>query len=557
MLETLHVRDLALVKEIEIDFQNGFNVLTGETGAGKSIILGSVNLALGGKASPDLIRSGAESALIELVFKLNQKEIDKIKELELDIDEDGVVILQRKITPQKTVSRMNGQTVSVSQLKQLSEILMDVYGQHDYQSLLKASSYMRMLDDFAGDEISNQLQCLKVEYSNYRDLIKKRENENSDENVRNREIELLKFEIEEIEQAKLEVGEDEELEKRFKFLSNIRKIMEAVSSAQMAIDGDEASAIEMIGFAGNKLKSVESYDEEVHAIAESVSEAEGILLDIKRALKSYVNRLDFDGEEFSIIEERLNVINHLKDKYSDSIERILLIWQEKSEELDKLINYEEYLVKLENDINNSKKRLLDMCEKVSSIRTTTALNLEKKLIESLKSLNFLNTELKILITPDEEKISANGYDNVEFLISTNPGEALKPMHQVASGGELSRIMLAIKSIFADKDDVSTLLFDEIDSGISGTTAYKVAEMMNRLADSHQLIAITHLPQIAAMGGSHYMITKKVIDDRTVTAIEMLDEDNSIKELARMLGADEITESAIENAKELKSRRNKA
>lgn len=333
--------------------------------------------------------------------------------------------------------------------------------------------------------------------------------------------------------------------------------MEAVSSAQMAIDGDEASAIEMIGFAGNKLKSVESYDEEVHAIAESVSEAEGILLDIKRALKSYENRLDFDGEEFSIIEERLNVINHLKDKYSDSIERILLIWQEKSEELDKLINYEEYLVKLENDINNSKKRLLDMCEKVSSIRTTTALNLEKKLIESLKSLNFLNTELKILITPDEEKISANGYDNVEFLISTNPGEALKPMHQVASGGELSRIMLAIKSIFADKDDVSTLLFDEIDSGISGTTAYKVAEMMNRLADSHQLIAITHLPQIAAMGGSHYMITKKVIDDRTVTAIEMLDEDNSIKELARMLGADEITESAIENAKELKSRRNKA
>lgn len=557
MLETLHVRDLALVKEIEIDFQNGFNVLTGETGAGKSIILGSVNLALGGKASPDLIRSGAESALIELVFKLNQKEIDKIKELELDIDEDGVVILQRKITPQKTVSRMNGQTVSVSQLKQLSEILMDVYGQHDYQSLLKASSYMRMLDDFAGDEISNQLQSLKVEYSNYRDLIKKRENENSDENVRNREIELLKFEIEEIEQAKLEVGEDEELEKRFKFLSNIRKIMEAVSSAQMAIDGDEASAIEMIGFAGNKLKSVESYDEEVHAIAESVSEAEGILLDIKRALKSYENRLDFDGEEFSIIEERLNVINHLKDKYSDSIERILLIWQEKSEELDKLINYEEYLVKLENDINNSKKRLLDMCEKVSSIRTTTALNLEKKLIESLKSLNFLNTELKILITPDEEKISANGYDNVEFLISTNPGEALKPMHQVASGGELSRIMLAIKSIFADKDDVSTLLFDEIDSGISGTTAYKVAEMMNRLADSHQLIAITHLPQIAAMGGSHYMIAKKVIDDRTVTAIEMLDEDNSIKELARMLGADEITESAIENAKELKSRRNKA
>lgn len=557
MLETLHVRDLALVKEIEIDFQNGFNVLTGETGAGKSIILGSVNLALGGKASPDLIRSGAESALIELIFKLNQKEIDKIKELELDIDEDGVVILQRKITPQKTVSRMNGQTVSVSQLKQLSEILMDVYGQHDYQSLLKASSYMRMLDDFAGDEISNQLQSLKEEYSNYRDLIKKRENENSDENVRNREIELLKFEIEEIEQAKLEVGEDEELEKRFKFLSNIRKIMEAVSSAQMAIDGDEASAIEMIGFAGNKLKSVESYDEEVHAIAESVSEAEGILLDIKRALKSYENRLDFDGEEFSIIEERLNVINHLKDKYSDSIERILLIWQEKSEELDKLINYEEYLVKLENDINNSKKRLLDMCEKVSSIRTTTALNLEKKLIESLKSLNFLNTELKILITPDEEKISANGYDNVEFLISTNPGEALKPMHQVASGGELSRIMLAIKSIFADKDDVSTLLFDEIDSGISGTTAYKVAEMMNRLADSHQLIAITHLPQIAAMGGSHYMITKKVIDDRTVTAIEMLDEDNSIKELARMLGADEITESAIENAKELKSRRNKA
>jgi len=554
MLESLHVKDLALVKEVEIDFHDGFNILTGETGAGKSIIMGSVNLALGAKASADLIRSGAEYALVELVFRLDEKEISKLKELELEPEEDGTILLQRKISSQKTVSRINGQTVTVSQLKELSNVLMDVYGQHDYQNLLKPSNYLKMLDEYAGEKVFVLTDELKKKYSAYKDLLKKRNDDNSDENVRNREIDLLRYEINEIEEASLTLGEDEELEKRFRFLSNVRKIMEAVYEASNAIDGEDASALTNVGHATMKLKSVSAYDEEASEIADRIEEIEGLLSDAKRALKSYESKLDFDEEEFALVEERLNLLNHLKDKYGNTIESILSLYEKKSEELEKYIHYEEYLLKLDKEIEVLQKDILEICAKVSNHRKIAAKGLEQKLTDELKSLNFINTDMKITVLSEEEKLSVNGFDTVEFLISTNIGEELRPMHQIASGGELSRIMLAIKSVFADRDDVSTLLFDEIDSGISGTTAYKVAEMMSRIAGNHQLIAITHLPQIASMADNHYRIEKKVVEDRTVTLISRLDEEDSVRELARMLGSDEITDSALNNARELKKKK---
>ncbi len=552
MLESLHVKNLALIDEQEITFSGGMNILTGETGAGKSIIIGSVNLALGAKADKEYIRTGAEYALVELIFSLNERQCEKIRELDLPLEEDHTLILQRKITAGRSVCRANGESVSAGQLRNLAGCLLDMYGQHEHQSLLKPASYRKMLDDYIGGEADELKRQLKERLSDYKSCKEELAEQNLDEAVRMREAKLLEFEINEIEAAALEPAEDEQVESKYRKLANARKIQETVYMVH-GLTGyeEEGSAGLAVGHALRELKPLMEYDGEIEALTAQLTDIDDLLNDFNRSVAQYRDGLTFDEREFAQLEERLNVLNHLKDKYGNTIEEILKAWEKKQQELDKLNHYEAYMEQLRLRIEEQKKEILMLCAQLSELRKKAAAPLSEKLKEGMIDLNFPDVKFSISILPNQEEFTSEGYDQVEFLISTNPGEALKPVWQVASGGELSRIMLAFKTVFADKDETDTLVFDEIDTGISGKTAWKVSEKLGRLSRNHQVICITHLAQIAAMADTHFMIEKNVIQERTVTNIREMKEEESLGELARLLGSGEMTEAVLGNAREIR------
>lgn len=552
MLENLHVKNLALIEEQEVTFSKGMNILTGETGAGKSIIIGSINLALGAKADKDYIRTGADHALVELVFSLNDQQLEQMREMELPVEEDHQLILQRKIMPGKSICRANGESISAAQLKKLSGCLLDMYGQHEHQSLLKPTAYKKMLDDYVGEEALSLKQRLKEELSEYRKALEELENQNLDEDSRSRQARLLEFELNEIEAAALQPLEDEQVEKRYRRLVNAKKIKEVVYTVH-GLTGyeEEGSAGATVGYALRELKSLAGQDEEAMPLIEQLTDIDSLLNDFNRSMAQYSDTLEFDEEEFVALEERLNVINHLKSKYGNSVEEILKTGQERQEELERLCHFEEYVYLLKQSIGEKEKSLSALCKQLSELRCKAALPLADQLRKAMVDLNFLDVEFSITVTPMEEEFHADGYDQVEFWISTNPGETLRPLWQIASGGELSRIMLAFKTVFADKDETDTLIFDEIDAGISGKTAWKVAEKLGRLSGNHQIICITHLPQIASMEDSHFLIEKSVKEERTTTDIRLLNEEESLKELARLLGSGEMTKAVLENAREMK------
>ena len=552
MLENLHVKNLALIEEQEIPFSKGMNILTGETGAGKSIVIGSINLALGAKADKDYIRAGADYALVELVFSLNEQQCDQLREMELPVEEDHLLLLQRKIMPGKSICRANGESISASQLKKLSGCLLDMYGQHEHQSLLKPTAYKKMLDDYVGEEAELLKQKLKAELAEYRKSLEELEAQSSDEESRNRQARLLEFEINEIEAAGLNASEDEQVEKKYHRLVNAKKTKEIIYAVH-SLTGyeEEGSAGTAVGYALRELKTLGGEDEEAVSLMEQLADIDSLLNDFNRSMAQFRDSLDFDEEEFAALEERLNVLNHLKSKYGNSVEEILKTQEQKQKELDKLNNFEEYMCKLRQRMEEQKKSLSELCRQLSELRSKASQPLANKLKEAMIDLNFLNVDFSISVTPMEEEFHADGYDQVEFLISTNPGEMLRPLWQIASGGELSRIMLAFKTVFADRDETDTLVFDEIDAGISGKTAWKVAEKLGRLSKNHQIICITHLPQIASMEDVHFLIEKNVKGERTTTDIRLLDEEESQGELARLLGSGEMTRAVLENAKEMK------
>lgn len=552
MLESLHVKNLALIDEQEVFFSPGMNILTGETGAGKSIIIGSINLALGAKAGKDYIRTGTDYALVELVFSLNEQQCGKIREMELPIEEDQTLILQRKIMAARSVCRVNGETISAGQLKNLSGYLLDMYGQHEHQSLLKPQAPRKMLDEYIGNEAEKIKTQLREKLLDYRRWKEELEEQNTDEAVREREAKLLAFEIDEIEAAALNPEEDEQVEKKYRRLINAKKMKEVVYAVHVLTGyEEEGSAGPAIGHALRELKTLSAYDEESGPLIAQLTDIDDLLNDFNRAMAQYEDSLEFDEEEFAGLEERLNVLNHLKDKYGNTIEDVLKSQEEKQEALLKLENFEAYREELREKIEIREKEVLRLCGKLSKLRKNAALPLTGKLKEALVDLNFLDVEFSVSITAREEDFSADGYDRVEFLISTNPGEVPKPLGQIASGGELSRIMLAFKTVFADKDETDTLVFDEIDTGISGRTAWKVSEKLGRLSGNHQIICITHLAQIASMADAHFLIEKGLKNDRTVTDIRELSEPESMKELARLLGSGELTQAVLENAREMK------
>lgn len=552
MLTHLHVKNLALIREVEIDFTEGLNILTGETGAGKSIVIGSVSLALGGKVSREMVRPGADYGLAELVFLVNrEKQKEKLLELGITPEEDQVII-SRKISDGRSINKINGETVTLSQLRETASLLIDVHGQHEHQSLLQKKKHLEILDEFAKEELGPVKEKLAGAFQNWKKLKKQLQEAQMDEESRLREISLLEFETDEIGKAELVSGEDEELERRYRRMTNARKLMEAAGSAY-ALTGyeEESGAGAVIGRAVRELQSAASFDEELSGLASLLSDVDGLLNDFNREMSDYLTSLEFDEKEFSETEERLNLLNYLKSRYGHTLEEILAYQEKQEQRLAALQDYDRYLQDLEARLKKAEEELQDLCAEASGIRQRYGKMLCEKIKEHLIDLNFLNVEFEMAFEELPE-YTAQGKDSAEFLISTNPGEPLRPLMKIASGGELSRIMLAIKTVLADRDEIDTVIFDEIDVGISGRTAQKVSEKMMLIGRTRQVICITHLAQIAAMADSHYRIEKQVEEGETRTQIRRLSEKESIEELARILGGAEITDAVTKNAEEMRA-----
>ena len=551
MLHNLYVKNLALIDEIEVEFTKGLNILTGETGAGKSIILGSVNLALGGKYSADIIRKSAEYGYVELTFFVeNKTQAEALKRKDI-FPEDGVVVLSRKLMSKRSISKINGETVPIALLKDAASILIDIHGQHEHQSLLYKKNYLTILDAFAKENIKQVKEKLAKAYLIYKEQKEELEEALTDEKERNKEIGFLEFEIQEIRQAKLSKQEDEMLEETYRRMTNGKKIVGNLEEAYEYTGGTNSeTASEAISRALRCMQEAAGCDEQAQEMFQQLAEIDSLLNDFNRELSDYKMSFDFSKETFFEVETRLNEINRLKTKYGNSIEEILEYCDKKEERLLKLQDYDAYLAKLQKKMEDAEAAVKCYSGQLSLLRKEQSAKLAEAIQKGLRDLNFLDTQFEIVFR-ELETYTIQGTDEVEFMISMNPGEPVRALGDVASGGELSRIMLAIKSVMAEKDQIETLIFDEIDVGISGRTAQKVSEKMSFIGRNHQVICITHLAQIAAMADAHYAIEKQVEDGVTKSKISRLSKEQEIEELARILGGAKITDTVMQSAAEMK------
>lgn len=552
MLLNLHVKNLALIHETEVSFNPGLNVLSGETGAGKSLIIGSVNLALGEKLPKDVLRKNAEYAFVELVFRIEDKGLEeKLKELDI-FPEDGELILSRKIMANgRSVCRINSETVSATGLRKVASLLIDIHGQHEHQTLLAKKNHLKYLDSFAKKLLADKLQLLASKYQAYTECRKELEAFSADTEQQKRELSLLTYEINEIEEAGLIPDEDSELEANYQKLLHGQKIIEALSECHELCGEAAGNAQDSVGRGVRELLAVAVYDPSLSDVLSQLQEIENLLNDFNRDISGMLSDMDFSEESFQKIQDRLNLINHLKSKYGTSIEKILSEKERKTGQAEKLLHFDEYRKELEQKKNSLEADLTELSGAVSEIRKKQASILVERITKALKDLNFLDVRFDMEFSKSLH-FSEKGWDEARFLVSLNPGEPMKPLDAVASGGELSRIMLALKTVLAESDDIDTLIFDEIDSGISGRTAQMVAEKLKLTGKTHQIICITHLPQIAAMADTHFLIEKTAEQDETVSSVKQLNDKDSVVELARMLGGVKITEAVLKNAEEMKS-----
>lgn len=550
MLQNLHVKNLALIDETEVDFTNGLNILSGETGAGKSIIIGSINLALGEKIQKEMIRENAENALVELVFSVeNEEQRNALSKLDV-FPEDDYVILSRKIANGRGIAKINGESVTASKMREVAAILIDIHGQHEHQSLLHKKKHLEILDEFAKEALAEKKEALQDAYTVYKGLLEELNRADVDEEERLREASFLEYEIKEISEAKLQEHEDETIEEEYKRYRNGKRIMESLNMAYQYSGNGSENASDFTTRALKELQGASAFDEKVRELEAQMLEIDNLMNDFNREIADYIDETEFDDETFYELEKRLDEINHLKSKYGKSITDILETLAKKEARLARLQDYDAYLVQLKGKVLEAEQILREVSGEVSEIRKKYAKDLVAEVTSALKDLNFLDVRFDMNFE-ELAKYTANGLDDPEFLISTNPGEPIKPLGKVASGGELSRIMLAIKTVLADNDAIETLIFDEVDSGISGRTAQMVSEKMNELGRSHQIICITHLPQIAAMADAHYLIEKSVENSTTVSKIRLLNDEERIDELSRMLGGVEITDKVRESAREMR------
>lgn len=551
MLKTVHVKNLALIKESEFDLGSGLNVMTGETGSGKSIIIGAVNIALGAKANKSMIRTGADHALVELQFiHPDERVLKALSELDIPSEEEGLIIT-RRITRDSSISKINGETVTLSSLRRITSLLVDVHGQHEHQSLLDPSKHLEILDGFIGEEALQLRAELRRELEHYKDMRREFLSFDLDEASLQRETELLTHELNEILAAELSDGEDEALESEYRKLSASGQILKAAGRALSDLEDEENGVLTKVQDGIRQLEEVLSLDEDLKEIRAMMTDLDSVARDLSASLSHYIDSHQFDGERYHAVRTRLDVINHLKSRFGNSLPEISRHAEEVSAKLEKYAGYAQEKEALSVKLKESARELNVIAKRLSEIRREGAERLAPMIRRNLQDLNFTEVRFEIDFQKTE-KISANGFDRVEFLICANRGEEPKPLAKVASGGELSRIMLALKSSAADQDRIPTLIFDEIDTGISGFTAQKVGEKLRLLSSGHQIICITHLPQIAAMADHHFQIHKEFEDGSTISGIEELSEEEMTAEIARLVGGAEITEAALMNARELKA-----
>ncbi|PWJ52224.1 DNA repair protein RecN [Faecalicatena contorta] len=551
MLQYLHVKNLALIDEIEVEFQPGLNILTGETGAGKSIILGSVNLALGGRYNADMLRQGAGFGLVELAFSVEDEAVRRQLET-LDIfPEDGMLVLTRKLMEGRSISKINGETVNMGILKDVASLLIDIHGQHEHQALLHKKNHLALLDTYARDEVGALKASVSSAFRKFQKCRRTLEESGLDEEHRRKEISLAEFEIREIEEAELQDGEDEELDTLYQRMTKSRRFTESIAETyRYTSESAQGNASDFLSRAIRCFQSVEDCDEQGAALYQQLVEIDSLLNDFNRELSEYEKSFEFSEEEYYETENRLNLLNYLKAKYGNNVNEIKEYCSAKKERLNELKDYENYIAELEKKYADSEKELKKYSDALTKARKKAAQIFVKEIKQGLNDLNFLEVEFEMKISR-LDVYSSNGVDEGEFYMSTNPGETVKPLGNVASGGELSRIMLAVKSVLADKEDTPTLIFDEIDTGISGITAGRVGEKMRVIGRSRQVICITHLPQIAAMADAHYLIRKESKSNITKTEIFCLEEQDSVQEIARLLGGANITSKILESAAEMK------
>ena len=547
MLDRLMVKDLALIEKSVVEFGPGLNILTGETGAGKSILLGSIQLALGQKANKDMIRHGSEQALIELSFSLGEEKEAELKELEEDLEiEEGSLIIRRKISEKKSENRVNDLSVTLAKLREISGELLDLHGQHEHHSLLKEGAHLAILDSFMTRRGGRILSEVKEAYENYREKKKKVEAYSLPEEERKRELDFLQFELEELSSANLKPGQEEQLSKDYAVYENRDRLKSLLLRVQ-----EELADRDFHGPVKN-LEEAVTFDESLKNVLDTAYELEAVGEDCLRAVEHYLDHSEMDEEKFFLLGERLDTIRSLMMKYGGTEEKALEALSKKEERLRFLTDYEKEKALMEEALARSEEELREKAERLSLERQKTAKELEERIQQEMQELGFLDTRFTFRFEKKKE-ISEKGLDEVESYVSLNPGEPLRPLREVGSGGELSRIMLSIKTVLADTDAVPTLIFDEIDTGISGRTAEKVGEKLEKIAKNHQVILITHLPQIAAKADRHFLIEKNVQEGKTKTEIHTLNEEASVKELARLLGGEELTEAALQNARSLKAK----
>ncbi len=554
MLESIKVKNVALINEAELTFGEGLNILTGETGAGKSILLSAVSLALGAKADKSLIRAGEDSAFVQLVFSLTEEEEELIKTDEDIPRDDNIIILQRSIFPGKSICKINGFTVPQKAMQELSEQLLDMHGQREHMAVLKKEKQLELIDSFGGKEISPLLKEVHNAYDAFKESERALKESDRDPSEIKRELDFLKFEADEIEKAGLKEGEDENLESRFTFLSNAERVKEALSKTIALLQNDSGNgALNLISEALGQTDQAAPFSDDIENISEGLRNAEASLNDARNLAYESLDKCRASDEETAYVSERLNLINRLKEKHGNSISEILKKLNELSEKIEKLERLSDDKDRLKTEYEENKKRYTKAAERLYNEREKVSKAFSKQMEKALLGLNFSACVFEADIVHDNEIINKDGSDEVCFNISLNAGEEPKPLSRIASGGELSRIMLALKSIFAHKTNTATLVFDEIDAGISGKTAWMVGEKLARLSRDHQIICITHLPQIAAMADRHYEISKSVKDNVTTTDVKELSYDEMIAEIGRLLGSADTSDAAMDNAASLKEK----
>lgn len=553
MLRNLHIKNMALIDEIEVDFENGLNILTGETGAGKSIILGAVTIALGGSTGKEMLREGVEYGLVELLFEIeNPATKAALEAIQIPISDEQILIISRKIYPNRVQNKVNDEMVTVGKLKEIAGILIDIHSQHEHQSLLKKSNHLHILDCFGDTGIQEWKQIVAKDYEEYVSVLKELEENTVDEETRKRQLDFAEYEIKEIQSANLREDEEDELENRYRKMANGRQIMESVIQVhQMSGYDQTGSAGDQLGHALSYMNKAAEYDSELKNLQEQLMTIDNLLNDFNHELADYISEMSFDEQEFRETEQRLDLIHNLESKYGRTIADVLRYLDEKKAEVSRYEDYEAW----KQELDAKRIQLLKQYEKdsgeLSRQRKQTAEQLTAEIRQALLELNFQDVRFEMKFD-EKQQPGRDGVDDAYFMISTNIGEPLKPLWEVASGGELSRVMLAIKSCLAEEDSIDTLIFDEIDVGISGRTAQKVSEKLSAISSRHQVICISHLPQIAAMADSHYKIEKSVIGQKTHTNIEQLNEAESIREIARLLGGVEITDTVFKSAEEMKN-----